>query len=454
MLLLVAVLSWLLQVTSTQASSINKSLATIAQSETVLTLMIDYGDSWRNYKATGDTVFLQQFTKDRLQVPSALESLRALARTNPAAARREGQIESDFRDWMRVQTSAPPALLNLRSGSWQLLINLKLNQVRGDVGALIIEERDILSNQVERQRGSALFLFLALGGGAFSVAGLLSYQSWRAVKTLSDRYEEALTQIIEKSSELQRSNSELDKRVEERTKELNVVNKELEVFCYSAAHDLRSPLRWINSASLIFIEDYGHLVPEAGLAELKKVSSAATRLSKLIDSLLEMARLGKVDLNEVEVDLSETCKRVVLEIRSRDWAGPVAVSIQPDILVAGDPLLLSLLVQNLIENAFKFCSPTGEGKIEIHARQEIAEIVVTVHDNGVGFDESYVDKLFKPFERLHSSTEFSGTGMGLANAKRIVDRHGGRIWAESKPGEGATFRFALQQAESSGGSAH
>jgi signal transduction histidine kinase len=443
MLLLVAVLSWLLQVTTNQASSINKSLAAIAQAEKALTLMIDYEDSWGNYQATGDKIFLQEFTKYKLQVPETLESLRDLAAKNPATAGRERQIEGDFQDWMKLQTSLPPALLNSGPGSWRLVMNLKLNQVRGDVGLLVKEERDNLSTQVERQRGSALFLFIALGGGAFLAAVLLSHQSWSSIRTLSGRYEQALSQVIEKSAELQKTNAELDKRVEERTNELNMVNQELEVFSYSAAHDLRSPLRWIIAANQIFIEDYGNLVPEEGLDELRRVTSAATRLSRLIDSLLEMARLGKVELNKAEVDLSEICQQSVVEIRSRDWPGPVSVSIQPDIQVNGDPLLLSLLVQNLIENAFKFSSRTGGGKIEIGARQDFAEVVVTVHDNGVGFDESFIDKLFKPFERLHSNAEFSGTGMGLANAKRIVDRHGGRIWAESKPGEGATFRFAL-----------
>jgi signal transduction histidine kinase len=119
------------------------------------------------------------------------------------------------------------------------------------------------------------------------------------------------------------------------------------------------------------------------------------------------------------------------------------VSIEPNIWVHGDPLLLSLLVQNLIENAFKFSCRTGDGKVEIGSERVRSEIIVTVRDNGVGFDDSQADKLFTPFQRLHRDTDFPGTGMGLANAKRIVDRHGGRIWAESKPGKGARFRFAL-----------
>lgn len=449
MLLIVGVLSWLLQVTSSQSSSINRSLAAIAQAEGVLTLMIDFGDSLANYKSTGNTIFLQSYDSDKLKIPGELDSLRALSGTSPATAAKEGQIERDFRDWMSMQSLVPPAL-DAGPSSWRLLVNLKLNQVRGDVSSFILEERDKLGTQVERQRGSAIFLFVALGGGAFLAAFILSYQSWRTIGTLSGRYEQALSQVTEKSLALEKSNTELDRRVEERTNALNLVNQELEVFCYSAAHDLRAPLRWIIAATGIFLEDYGKLVPEAGHAELRRVSSAATRLSKLIDSLLEMARLGKAELNASEVDLSEICGQSVVEIRSRDWPGPVSVNIEPDIRVYGDPLLLSLLVQNLIENAFKFSSHTGAGKVEIDSHREGSEVIVSVRDNGVGFDDAFTHQLFKPFQRLHSNTEFSGTGMGLANAKRIVDRHGGRIWAESKVGEGATFRIALPMKAAAG----
>ncbi|HWD38601.1 MAG TPA: ATP-binding protein [Fimbriimonas sp.] len=442
MLLIVGVLSWLLQVTSTQATSINRSLAAIAQAERVLTLMIDFGDSWANYKTTGDKLFLQSYNDSRSKIPGELENLRALSGTSPATAAREERVESDLRSWMSAQSLVPPSL-DAGPSSSRLLVNLKLNQVRGDVGTFILEERDDLATQVERQRRSALFLFVALGGGAFLAAMTLSYQSWKTIKTLSGRYEQALSEVTEKTIALERSNLELDKRVAERTNALNMVNQELEVFCYSAAHDLRAPLRWIIASTRIFMEDYGSSVPDEGLDELRRVTNAATRLSRLIDSLLEMARLGKAELNECEVNLSELCGQSILEIQSREWSGAVAVSVEPNITVYGDPLLLSLLVQNLIENAFKFCSQRGDGKIEIHARRDRSEVIVTVSDNGVGFDDALVDKLFTPFQRLHRDTEFAGTGMGLANAKRIVDRHGGRIWAESKPGKGATFRFAL-----------
>ncbi len=249
------------------------------------------------------------------------------------------------------------------------------------------------------------------------------------------------------TEELRASYAELDRRVEERTRDLNAANKELEIFSYSAAHDLRAPLRWIIGTNRLFIEDYGKLIPNDGLQELDKVSAAATRLSKLIDSLLEMARLGKVEIRPVNVNISEIAEQTVVELRGRTWAGTVDVTVQPDIRAKGDPVLLSLVIQNLLENAFKF-SAVKSGHVAVSATHTDGELIVSVADNGVGFDNAYSEKLFQPFERLHRGDEFAGTGMGLANAKRIVERHGGRIWADGRPGEGAIFYFALPDGNS------
>lgn len=441
MLLLLGVLSWLLLVTGKETSAINENLAAISQAEALLTLMVDYKDSWIGYRITHENAFLDQFNNKRLQIPDAIERLRAAAAGDAEQVERVKQVEQDFAAWNQFQSAAPTA--KIPAQALPLYSNLQSDRVRGDVALLVMEERNTLSSLVEQQHSTALVLFFVLGGGAISVGAFLSYESWRTITTLSNRYERALQREREQANTLQKSNAELDRRVEERTRDLNAANRELEIFCYSAAHDLRSPLRWIIGTNRLFVEDYGHLIPQEGLEDLKRVSAAATRLSQLIDNLLEMARLGRVDVNNAEVDLSNICSQVVVELQGREWDGPVQVTIQPDIGVVGDPLLLSLLVQNLLENAFKFCSRGGHGHVEVSGREEGGKVTVRVHDNGVGFDEAWADKLFKPFERLHRVEEFQGTGMGLANAKRIVERHGGRIWAESKPGQGASFFFTL-----------
>jgi light-regulated signal transduction histidine kinase (bacteriophytochrome) len=324
-------------------------------------------------------------------------------------------------------------------------------------------------------------LLIVLGGGTLLVGALVSLLSVRTIIELNRRYEAALGLVRQQTDELRASYAELDRRVEERTRDLNAANKELEIFSYSAAHDLRAPLRWIVGTNRLFVEDYGHLVPKEGLQDLDKVNQAALRLSKLIDSLLEMARLGKAPIQRRTVNLSEVAAQAVEELRGRDWPGHVEASIEPDLKVEGDPVLLSVLMQNLLENAFKF-SGAREGNVVVSGTRspisvspasasseassnssggvavseppvsvsDSSELVISVSDNGVGFDNNYAGNLFKPFERLHGDEEFAGTGMGLANAKRIVERHGGRIWADGKPGEGATFYFTLPDAEALG----
>jgi light-regulated signal transduction histidine kinase (bacteriophytochrome) len=188
--------------------------------------------------------------------------------------------------------------------------------------------------------------------------------------------------------------------------------------------------------------DYGETVPPEGLQELEKVNAAAVRLSGLIDSLLEMARLGKAEVRKSRLDLTAICRQLEEELRRRDFA-PVEVEIQPDMLLEGDPVLISVLMQNLMENAYKFCEQGGEGKVWVGTEDREGERVYFVRDNGVGFDSVYAGKIFQPFERLHRNEEFAGTGMGLANAKRIIERHGGRIWAEGRPGAGACFFFTV-----------
>jgi light-regulated signal transduction histidine kinase (bacteriophytochrome) len=308
---------------------------------------------------------------------------------------------------------------------------------------LVRAEHSNLDESVEGQRRSAIVLLAVFGGSIILLGALLLYQSHRTMTELSARYEQNLKLLSAQTAELKASHDELDKRVEERTHELNAVNRELEIFCYSAAHDLRAPLRWIIATNRMFEEDYGEQVPPEGLKELSRVNAAAMRLSNLIDALLEMARLGKVEVKKSQVNLSKLCEQAIAEIRERDWGGEVVTEIQPDLNVSGDALLLSLLMQNLLENAFKFCARGGQGKVVVSGHLEGDEFIVSVADNGVGFDSSCSGKLFMPLERLHREEEFSGTGMGLANAKRIVDRHGGRIWAEGEPGKGATFCFAL-----------
>jgi two-component system, NtrC family, sensor kinase len=219
-------------------------------------------------------------------------------------------------------------------------------------------------------------------------------------------------------------------------------NKELEAFSYSVSHDLRAPLRSIDGFSQIVLDDCPELGTKAR-EHLRRIRGAAQRMGELIDDLLELSRVGRAELVRSEVDLSALAESVVEELRRREPARRVDVRIDPQLAVHADGRLLRVLLENLLGNAWKFSSKTIEARIEFGAHRQPPGAVYFVRDNGAGFDAGYADKLFAPFQRLHSDAEFTGTGIGLATVYRIVDRHGGRVWGEGEVGHGATFFFTI-----------
>lgn len=238
-------------------------------------------------------------------------------------------------------------------------------------------------------------------------------------------------------------NDELEARVRRRTAELKVSNRELEAFNYSVSHDLRAPLRAIDGFSQALLEDYGDQLDEEGRGHLDRVKAAANRMGELIDSLLKLSRVSRSEMDSQLVDLSEIATEIVEDLRQRQPERVVEVSIQPDAVAQCDPVLLRSVLENLLGNAWKFTGNTDAAHIRFAATRTDGESVYSVSDNGAGFDMAYSNKLFSAFQRLHGQSEFPGIGVGLATVSRIVWRHGGRVWAEGVPDEGATFYFTL-----------
>lgn len=240
--------------------------------------------------------------------------------------------------------------------------------------------------------------------------------------------------------ELRRLNEGLEKRVEERTQSLREKNQELEGFTYSISHDMRAPLRSMVAHAYIVLEDYGPHIPTEAREHLERLANSAKHMAQLVDDLLQYARLGKHEVRRRDFDLSELATSVILSVAEQcDFR--VSFKVEEGILAHGDRELVRLVLQNIIENACKY--RRGEPMIEVGTIQMSTGPVLFVKDNGIGFDNRYAQRMFRPFERLHREEEYAGTGIGLANVKRIIDRHGGRIWAEGQPGEGATFYFTL-----------
>jgi signal transduction histidine kinase len=236
--------------------------------------------------------------------------------------------------------------------------------------------------------------------------------------------------------------AELEARVSSRTAELEVSNNELESFSYSVSHDLRAPLRAVDGYARMLEEDHAARLDDEGKRLLSVVRAASTRMGLLIDDLLAFSRLGRQQPARRTLDMTALAREVIAELNA---AGLARISLSALPQAAADAALLKQVWSNLISNALKYSGKRPDASVEIGGRQAPGENVYWVRDNGVGFDMRYVDKLFAVFQRLHRAEEFPGTGVGLAIVQRVVARHGGRVWAESKPGEGACFYFALPQ---------
>ena len=225
--------------------------------------------------------------------------------------------------------------------------------------------------------------------------------------------------------------------------ELEASNQELESFSYSVSHDLRAPLRGIDGYSQALLEDYGDRLPAEGQTYLQRIRNSAQRMATLIDDLLNLSHVTRTQINPVYVDLTRLAESILSELQRTYPERRVESILTPSLAARGDPRLLQVVLENLLNNAWKYTSKQEQARIEFGGKQEGDETIYFVRDDGAGFDMAYADKLFGAFQRLHTTTEFPGTGIGLATVQRIIHRHGGRIWAEGAVDEGATFFFTL-----------
>ena len=238
-------------------------------------------------------------------------------------------------------------------------------------------------------------------------------------------------------------NEGLELRVIQRTRQLEAANKELESFAYSVSHDLRAPLRAIDGFSLALIEDYGNDLDDTAKNFLHRLRTASQRMGQIIDDLLKLSRVTRSEMAHHPVNLSDLVRDAFTELQETDPDRKVTFVIKPDLKALGDEHLLHIMLVNLCNNAWKFSSKKEQALIEFGCFTEGDTVVFFMRDDGTGFDMAYKDKLFGTFQRLHTNQEFEGTGIGLATVKRIVLRHGGRVWAEGEVDRGATLYFTL-----------
>jgi hypothetical protein len=237
------------------------------------------------------------------------------------------------------------------------------------------------------------------------------------------------------------------KRLEEdclkAARELAEANRELESFSYSVSHDLRAPLRTIIGFSSALLEDYTETIDSVGQNYLRRIAGGAQKMDVLIQDMLSLSRISRQELEPENVDLSAIAGSIVEELRRDEPQRRVDIVIQPQMPARGDPRMLHLAMSNLVRNAWKYTSKNPEARIEIGSRRQGEDEVFFVRDNGAGFESQYAEDLFSPFKRLHTDSEFPGTGIGLAIVERVIRKHGGRVWAEGQVGKGARFFFTL-----------
>ena len=337
-----------------------------------------------------------------------------------------------------------------------ILLDVKMPDMDGFETATLIRERD------KSRHTPILFLTAADKSENHAVRGYAVGAVDYLVKPVVPEFVRSKVAVfveLAKKSELLRRQTQLLAEGEEAARnlaearaemmrDLEHKNRELESFSYAVSHDLRAPLRRIDSFSRAILESQGERLDEQGRRYLERVREASQHMSQLIDDVLYLSRVTRAELRDLEVDLSALVTLILSRLQESEPARKVETRVRPGVVVTGDAQLLRIALENLLENAWKFTSKKADARIEFGVTQVAGEPTYFVRDNGAGFDMTYAERLFGPFQRLHPQDEFPGSGIGLATVQRIIHRHGGQVSAEGLVGQGATFQFTLGRVRS------
>lgn len=392
----------------------------------------------RGFLLTNDPAYLRPFQQGKFASDHYYEYVQRLTDSDAEQRAALGRIKILMREKFNELELTIHLRLNQQPAAVQRIVLSNIGEelmehLRKEINGMEEREQQLLTGReavLARQTRQRIWI-LFIGTG-FS-ASLLIWIFFLLKLEIRDRrlHQEAL----------QRSEA----RLQAQTADLMASNRELEAFSYSVSHDLRAPLRGIAGFSQLVNEQYRDVLDNEGRAYLERIRRGIQRMSQLIDDLLNLARITRVEMAIQPIDLAAISRDVISDLHANGATNPVEWTIPDTLPAQGDPRLMRTALENLLDNARKFSGKRDVARIKIGRIQEGNEMVFFVRDNGAGFDMAYQDKLFQAFQRLHTSAEFSGTGIGLATVMRIIQRHGGRIWAEGKPDAGATFYFTLRR---------
>ncbi len=395
----------------------------------------------RGYLISGQKAYLEDYRRGKEQALRQAQSVRQLVKENAEQFANAGRLLEAVRKRFTEADEVVTMKVDNIEGNGRALFNsprtrASTSEVRDLISTMQAFEESLLAKRSDLTERSAnvsiTTLWINLAAGL-----VLASVLWG----MSQRYNSLQDKAILAE---ERYVNELEEKVLERTSELKATNAELEAFSYSVSHDLRAPLRAMSGYASVLEEDFGDALDEDGHTAISRIKAAASKMSQLIDGLLRLSRITRSEMQESPVDLGQVGKEILADLTSRHPEIAAQISVQPKMKVVGDPTMLRILLENLLRNAWKYSSRKDKIVVQFGSLPGTEPPTFFVKDSGAGFDMEYAARLFEPFQRLHSERDFEGTGIGLAICKRIVTRHGGRIWAEGKPGEGATFFFTVE----------
>jgi signal transduction histidine kinase len=427
----------------------------ILQVEKVMSSAKDAETGARGYLITADEVYLDPYSRALKDLPQELDALGSMTYDNPSQQARLNDVRAVMQQRLSllkqgIDLRREGQADNLRSMVLSDTGKFQMDTMRRVADSMENEERSLLRFRTQQTNSNVLRARLTIGI-ASAIDFLLIVFMFRflsrerglriATEQAAEKLAVARLESEAKAEEVRLLNLTLEERVRMRTAELETTNRELEAFSYSVSHDLRAPLRTIDGFSLALEEDYAEAVDATGRDYIRRVRTGVQRMGMLIDSLLQLSRITRAEIQRGDTDLSQIVETIVGNLREENPEREIEYKVEPGLRAEADPKLIQVALENLLGNAVKFSAKVTHAVIEFGWDEE--QKAWFVKDNGAGFDMFYKDKLFNAFNRLHGDKDFKGSGIGLATVARVVRRHHGRIWADAVVDHGATFWFTL-----------